>query len=76
MKKMFLEELIDMVIVVKLSTTLLKILDPVEIYIPNFWQEILLYLTILYISDIYTGSVSSANTLLERYRHKPDIAVS
>jgi hypothetical protein len=45
-KKMYLEELMDMVVVVKLSTALLKMLNPVETCVPDLKRKMLLYPTI------------------------------
>ena len=65
-KEMLLQELIDLVVVVKLSTTLLKMLNPVETCVPDLWRKTLLYPIALYVSHKYTVSLLSANILLER----------
>jgi hypothetical protein len=67
---MYLEELMDLVFVTKLSITLLTMLNPVETCVPDLWRKTLLYLTILYISDKCTRSFLSADILLERCGHK------
>jgi hypothetical protein len=61
---MLLEELIHLVIILKLSTALLKILDPVETSILKLWQETLLYLSTLDISYKHTRSIKSIDILL------------
>jgi hypothetical protein len=75
-KEMYLEELMDLVVVVKQSTTLLKMLNPVEACILDLWRKTLLYSTILYVSHKRTRSLLSANILLERGRHKSYTALS
>jgi hypothetical protein len=35
-KEMYLEELMDLVVVTKLGITLLEMLNPVETYVPDF----------------------------------------
>jgi hypothetical protein len=56
-EQMLLQELMNLVVIVKLSTTLLKMLDPVEAYILNIGSKVLLYSTALYISHEYTRSL-------------------
>jgi hypothetical protein len=74
-KEMYLEELMDVVVVVKLSTALLKMLNPVETRVLDLWRKTLLYSTMLYVSHKCTRSLLSANILLERVRHKPDTVI-
>jgi hypothetical protein len=69
-KKMYLEELMDLAVVVKLSIAFLEMMNPVEACVPDLWRKALLYSTTLYVSHKRTGSLLSANILLERYRHK------
>jgi hypothetical protein len=47
---MYLEELIDVVLVAKLCTALLKMLNPVETRVLDLWRKTLLYSTTLYVS--------------------------
>jgi hypothetical protein len=75
-KKIYLEELIDIVVVLKLGTTLLKMLNPVETCILDLWRKALLYSTTLYISYKCAGTLLPANILLERVRHKLDTVIS
>jgi hypothetical protein len=63
---MYLEELIDLVVVSKLGTTLLKMLNPVETCVPDLWRKTLLNLTTFYISHKYTRSLLLANISLKR----------
>jgi len=74
-KEIYLEELMDLVVVVKLSITLLKTMNPMETCVPDLWRKILLYSTTLYVSHKCTGSHLSANILLERVRHNPDTVI-
>jgi hypothetical protein len=69
-KEMYLEELMDVVIIVKLSTTPLQMLHPVQTCVLNFGGETLLYSTALYISNEPSGSVHATDALLEKSRHK------
>jgi hypothetical protein len=41
-KEMYLEKLIDFVVVAKLSTTLLKMLNLVETCVPDLWRKTML----------------------------------
>jgi hypothetical protein len=68
---MNLKELMDFVVVVKLSTTLLKMLNPVETCVLDPWRKILLYYTRASISNKRTRSAYSTNVLSEG-RHKLD----
>jgi hypothetical protein len=65
----------DLVVVVKLSITLLKMLNPVEICILNLWRKTMLYLTTLYVGHKCTRSLLTANIFLERVRHKSHIVI-
>jgi hypothetical protein len=69
-KEMYLEELIHLVVVMKLSTAPLEMLNPVETCIPDLWRKTILYSTTLYVSHKCTGSLLSANILLERVRQE------
>jgi hypothetical protein len=67
---MLLQELMDLVVIVELSTTLLKMLDPVEACILNLGSKALLYSTAFDISDEHTGSALIADILLESCRYQ------
>ena len=73
---MYLKELIDFVVVVNLSTTLLKMLNPVETCIPDLLRKTLLYSTTLYLSHKCTRVLLSAYILLETLLYKPDTDIS
>jgi hypothetical protein len=73
---MYLEELVDLVIVAKLSITLLEMLNLVETCVPDLWKKTLLDLTTLYISNKCTRSFLSTDILLKRYKHKLHTAIS
>ena len=72
---MYLEELIDLIVVVKLSTALLEMLNPVETCVFGLWRKTLLYSATLYVSYKCSRSLLSANILLKRSRKKPDIVI-
>jgi hypothetical protein len=61
---------VGLVIVIKLSTTLLKMLNPVEICILNLWRKALLHLTALYISRKNPRGAQATDVLLERVGHE------
>jgi len=61
----------DLVVVVKLSTALLNVLDPVETSILNFWMKVLLDLTSLYLRSKPPRRIYAKDILLKRGRHKP-----
>ena len=65
----------DLVVIVKLSITLLEMLNPVETCVPDLWRKTLLYLTTLYVNYKCTRSLLSANILLEKVRHKLDTVI-
>jgi hypothetical protein len=67
---MYLEEVIDLLVVVKPNTTLLKMFNPVEAYVPNLQRKTLLYLVTLYVSEKCTRSSLSVDILLKRCGHK------
>jgi hypothetical protein len=69
-KEMYLEELMDVVIIVKLSTNPLQMLDPVQTCVLNFRRETLLYSTALYTSNEPSRSVHATDVLPEKSRHK------
>jgi hypothetical protein len=60
----------DLVIVVKLSTTLLKMLDLVETCILYLRRKALLYTTTLYISNQHSGSIYVIYVLLKSGGHE------
>lgn len=64
-KEMFLEELIHLIVIVKRSITLLKVLNPIETCILDLWRETLPYSTTLYISHMCTRNFLLVNILLE-----------
>ena len=76
MKEMYTEELIDVVVIVKLSTSLLEMQSPVETGVPNLLRKTLLYLITVYFSDKRTWSLLSTDILLERCKHKLYIVIS
>lgn len=54
----------DFVVIVKLSITLLEMLNPVETCVPDLWRKTLLYSSTLYISHECSRSLLSADVLL------------
>jgi len=62
---MYLEELIDLVVVAKLSITFLEMLNLVETCVPNLRKKTLLYFSTLYINNKCTGGILSADILLK-----------
>jgi hypothetical protein len=74
-KEIFLEELMNAVVVVKLSTTLPKMLNLRDTCVPSLRRRTLLYLTTLYVSHKCTRSLLSADIWRERVRHKPDTII-
>src|SRR5271155_4729245 len=67
---MFLQELMNLVVVTKLSTTSLKVLDPVEACILNVWTKMFLYLTAFYVSCESARCVQATDISLEIGGHK------
>jgi hypothetical protein len=65
-KEMYLEELMDLVVIVKLSVTLLEMLNPVKTCILNFRRKNTLNSTALAIAYKHTGSVQATDVLLQR----------
>jgi len=65
MEQMNLQELMDLVIVMELFTTLLKMLDPVETCILNLRRNALLHSTAHYIINERTRGVDAIDILLE-----------
>jgi hypothetical protein len=63
-EKMLLQELMHLVVVVKLSTTLLKMLDPVKACILNLRRKTALNLTAFDVSNKNTGIVQVTDVLL------------
>jgi len=76
MEQMNLQELIGLIIVVELFTTLLKMLNLVETSVLDFWGQTLLYSTACYISNKHSRSVHATDVLLKRGRHKLYTALS
>lgn len=66
MKKMPLQELGNLVIIVKLSTALLQMLNSVQTGILDLRGKTLLYLSALYISCKHIRSVNATDVLLKR----------
>jgi hypothetical protein len=62
---MRLQELMDIVIIVELSTTFLKIVDPAETCALNRRRKVLLYSTVLYVSHKGAGSAHATHILLK-----------
>jgi hypothetical protein len=65
MEQMNMQEPMDLVVVMELFTTLLKMLDPVETCILNLRRNALLHSTARYIINERTGSVDATDILLE-----------
>lgn len=65
-KKMLLQELMHLLIVVKLSTALLKMLDPVETCVLNLRRKTALNSTAIDIGYKHTRSVQATDVLLQR----------
>jgi hypothetical protein len=74
-KEMYLEKLMDVIIILKLSTALLKMQDPVETRVPDLWRKTQLYSTTLYASHKCTGVLLSAKIFLQKLRHKHDTVI-
>jgi hypothetical protein len=66
---MDLEELMDVVVVVELSATILKMLNPVETCVTDLRRKTLLYLTFLNTSNTCTRESNTAYISFERSRH-------
>ena len=64
MKEIYLEELMDLVVVVKLSAALVKMLNPVKTSMLNFRRKNALNSTAFGITYKYTGSVQTTDVLL------------
>ena len=60
---MYLEELMDLAVIVKLSVTLLEMLNPVETCILNFRRKNALNSTAFDIAYKYTGSAQATDVL-------------
>src|SRR5215469_9792568 len=72
---MRLQELMNLVAVTKLSTTLLKMLDPVETGILKLRRKVFLKSTAHDISYTCARSVQFTDILFKRVRHKPYTAI-
>ena len=73
---MYLEELMDLVVIVKQSTALLDMLNPVQTCIFDPWGKKLLKPAVLYTRNKYPRSIHTTDVLLKRARHKPYTATS
>jgi len=71
MEEMLLQELMHLIVVMESSTAFLKMLNPVETCILNFWRKTLFYLTALHFGYKHTRTIQVAYVLLKRGRHKP-----
>ena len=69
-KKMLLQKLIDLIVVVELFTTLLKMLDPVETCVLDPRRKPFMHSTALHISHENTWSAQVTDILLKRGRHE------
>jgi hypothetical protein len=76
MKKMHLQELMNLIAVMELSVTLLKMLYPVETCILNLWRKALLHSNVFNISDDHTGSALIADILHESFGHQTYTSIS
>src|SRR5215470_19037021 len=74
-KQVLLQEPMHFVVVLKLTAALLNMLDPVETSILNFWRQVLLHSTALYVSSKPSWRFYATNILFEICRHKPNTAV-
>jgi hypothetical protein len=69
------QELMYLVVITRLSTTLLKMLDPVDTCILNFWRKKLLNSAAFYVICESAGTVQATYVSLESYGHKPHASV-
>src|SRR6266480_5524332 len=74
-KQMLLQEFVYFVIIVKLSTTLLKMVNPVETCILEIWRETLVYLAAVHVGCKCTWRVGSAYILLQTCQQNPETAI-
>jgi hypothetical protein len=65
-----------LVVVVKLSATLLEMLYPIEACVLNLRRKTLLYPITPYVSYKHPRNVNATDVLLERGGQKPDTAIS
>jgi hypothetical protein len=65
-KKMLLQKLMDLVVVAKLSTAFLKMLNPVQTRILNLRRNALLHSTTLHLSYKHTRTAWFTDVLLKR----------
>ena len=70
MEQMLPQELMNLVIIMELSTTPLKMLDPVKTCILNIKRKTLFHSTVFYISHKHTGSIQATDISSKRGRHK------
>jgi hypothetical protein len=59
---MLLQEYMNLVVFVNLSTTPLKVLHPIETRILHFWRKVLLYFILLYICNMNTRIIPPTDT--------------
>jgi hypothetical protein len=64
-KEMFPEELMNLVVIVKLSTSLLKMLNPIETGVLDLERKKLINEVFRYVNHKRAGSPLSANILLK-----------
>jgi hypothetical protein len=76
MKRMLSKEPMNLMVVIKLNTALLKMLDPVEACILKLWRKTSLYAITLYVSSESTISVQATDISLERGGHEPYTIIS
>jgi hypothetical protein len=75
MKQMHLQELMDLIVVIKPITALLKMLHPVETGILNFRRKAFLYSNVFNISDEHIGAALIADILLKNCGHQTYILI-
>ena len=73
---MYLEELIDLVVIVKLSTAISEMLNPVQTCIFDLWGKKLLKPAVLYTRNKHPRSIHATDVFLKRARQKPYTAAS
>ena len=71
MQQLHLQELVDLVVVMELVTTILKMEHLVETCILSLRRKTLLYPTALHVDYKRIGSAHATDILLKRVRHKP-----
>ena len=76
MEEMLLQELMYLAIVAKLSTTLMKMLSPVETCILKLWRKASRYSITVYVSSENAISMQATDISFERGRHEPYTIIS